>query len=184
MSRRFYVHQFDTIWSFPESGFRALLAVGARAGGYDLDNPRYQGQRLAGRFSCGRFNDSTAARSLHVPRRFREAYFISPLDWSQEDFREELERFLKKKRESAISKRITLLSFTYHLSHGYRSRCCRAPVLVLGDNGARRNSRRIQWVRCTECEATGWAGDREYVPAPTVELLLPWQNDDCTARQG
>jgi hypothetical protein len=183
MSQRFYVHQFDTVWSLPESGFRALLDVGARAGAYNLDDPQYHGQRLAGRFACGRFNDSTGARTLHVPRRFRETYFISPLDWSQEEFKEELERFVKNKRERAISKRITLHPFTRQMPEGFRTRCCRAPVIVLGDNGARRHSRRIEWVRCTSCKATGWAGDDNYVPEPNIELLLPWQNDDGTSKQ-
>jgi hypothetical protein len=136
MANRFYIHQFDTVWSFPESGFWTLLEVGARAGRYNLDDPQYRGHRLAGQFACGRFNDSTGARTLRVPRRFQDAYFISPPDWSEEEFKEELERFLKKKREPAISKRITLHPFTRQMPEGFRTRRCKAPVIVFGDNGA------------------------------------------------
>jgi hypothetical protein len=183
MNQQFYVHQFETVWSFPAAGFRILLEAGARTGEYKLDDPQYHGQRLAGRFSCGRFNDSTGARTFQVPRRFHDAYFISPLDWTREEFREELERFLKKVRYRTSSKRITLYPFTHQMPGGFRTRCCKAPPLVLGDNGAGRHSQRIEWVRCTSCKATGWAGAHAYVPAPNLELLLPWQHDDGTASQ-
>jgi hypothetical protein len=182
MSRRFYIHQFDAIWSFPESGFRALLEVGARDAGYDLDDRQFHGQRLAGRFACGRFNDTTGAKSLRVPRRFKDSYLISPLDWSAEDFREELDRFQKKEQQRQNSRRVELLPFTHQMPEGFRTRCCKAAVIVVGSNGARRNSRRIEWVRCTGCNQAGWAGDREHVPPPNIELLMPWQDDDGSAQ--
>lgn len=61
------------------------------------------------------------------------------------------------------------------ITTGFPSKCCGAPVLLLGSNGARRNSQRMEWGRCQKCTAEGWVGDEGYVPHPSLACWRPWE---------
>lgn len=91
MRRRYYIEQFNYIWSFSLEGYKLFLENGAAGKEWDLDDPRYNS-------------------SIIKNKPQKSANPINPIDFSSEDFQEEIEYSLKSGKQSG--KRIDPHSMT------------------------------------------------------------------------
>ncbi len=87
--RRVYVEQFGGWWSLSPGAWETLVRRCASGLGYDLDHPDANARRLARPPAAVKsYRDADGSRNWYLVTN--EALLRRPLDWSAEDFKDEL----------------------------------------------------------------------------------------------